>query len=187
MASKTNKKAVLAELQDLSQELQEIATSKKECFYEYRPKAEIGKKIYSAIMSKYKADGGKFLFSADMPEGGLISQLQGFASVIELYEGFGADAGTEKAKAFIDGMLDYIMDTVKTEEGYRISASPYLNGNDGIFDSYCYIDAVTWIISALLGVMRLHIAGDYIIDFNSERGKEIIKLYKFCLNYLIES
>lgn len=188
MAAKINKKAVLAELQDLSQELQEIATSKKECFYEYRPKAEIGKKIYSALMEKYKADGGKFLFSADMPESGLISQLQGFASVIELYEGFGADAGTEKAKKFIDGMLDYILDTVKTDDGtYRISASPYLKGNDSIFDSYCYIDAVTWIISALLGVMRLHIAGDYIIDFSSARGKEIVRLYKFCLDYLIES
>ncbi|MBQ8146409.1 MAG: hypothetical protein IJ039_06455 [Clostridia bacterium] len=190
------KKELKSELQDLSRVLQEVAVDKVGCFYKYRDKKDIGKKIYNAIMKKYDKDGGVFQFSDELPEAGLLSQLQGFASVVSLLEGFGlkldsesknktTKAFAEKAKAFIDDMIDDMLNRIYVDGRIKIGASPY--NLNAVFDEYDYIDSVTWVMSAILGVMRLHIKGDYIIDFESDKGQKIIKLYKHCLKYLLDS
>jgi len=184
---KNEAKIVLAELQDLSRELQEVVVSKEGCFYKYREKQEIGKKIYADIMKKYEEDGNEFVFSEEVAESGILSQLQGFATVLSLYEDFEIDAKDKKAQEFIDGMLDYLIANALDAGGnLNVDASPYLQ-ESSVFDNYNYVDSITWIISSLLGVIRLHIKGVYLLDLESERGQKIVDIYVKCMNYLLES
>ena len=173
-----------AELQDLSSELQEVTLSKEGCFYKYRGKGEIGQKIYEELLKKYNEDGG-FVFSDELTEIGLLSQLQGLSSVVELLENFDLNAKDKKVRSFLDGLIDYMLGEVYVDGQIRIGASPYRVDDQLI--GYDYIDSVTWVVSALLGIMRLHIKGDYLIDFESEKGKKISELYIYCLNYLLDS
>lgn len=179
------KKELKSELQDLSRVLQEVTVSKEGCFYKYRDKKEIGQKIYNALMKKYKDDGGVFQFSDELPKSGILSQLQGFASVVSLFEGFDVSAKGKEAKAFIDSMIDYMIDEIYANGDIKIDATPY--DLKAVFSEYDYIDSVTWIISAILGVMRLYIKGEYNIDFESGKGAKIIELYNYCLKYLLDS
>ncbi len=185
MAKQNEERIVLAELQDLSPEMKEITIGKEGCFYKYRNSKEIGEKIYVDVMKKYTRDGKVFNFSDEFNESGLLSQMQGLATVLSLFEGFKLDAKDKKITKFIDNMLDDLFDRVIGKDGaYHIDASPYLVENKTVFAEYQYMDSVTWIISTLLGVFRMYIKGHYAIDFDSERGRTLLNLYRYCLRYI---
>ena len=52
MAAKERTRIVKTELQDLSNELQELAVGKQECFYQYRPREYAGARIYKELLGK---------------------------------------------------------------------------------------------------------------------------------------
>jgi len=184
MATKKNTAVVLAELQDLSSELQELAIGKEGCFYKYRPKNFAGGKIYKDIYKKYQKDGNKFVFSDDLPESGILSICQGLLSVIATVEKMGAALKT--TEAFVTEQINALLNETagKNGTGYHINASPY-GINTTVFDTHCYLDAVTWITSTVLGIVRLDIAGIYTIG--EEHKKQLIDLYKYCVNMINKS
>lgn len=184
MATKKNAAIALAEIQDLSSELQELAIGKEGCFYKYRPKNFAGGKIYKDIYKKYQKDGNKFVFSDDLPESGILSICQGLLSVIATVEKMGAAFKT--TEAFITEQINALLSETasKNGNGYHINASPY-GINTTIFDTHCYLDAITWITSTVLGIVRLDIAGIYTIS--DEHKKQLIDLYKYCINTINKS
>lgn len=183
MATKKNTAVSLAEIQDLSQELQELAIGKEGCFYKYRPKAFAGVKIYKDTYKKYQNDGNKFLFSDDLPEDGILSICQGLLSVVAIVEKMGASVKT--TNSFITEQIEALLtETTGKNGGYRINASPYAI-NTTVFDTHCYLDALTWITSTVLGIIRLDIQGKYTI--NEAHKTRLIDLYKFCLTTINKS
>ena len=82
MAANEKIKINVAEIQDLSEELQELAIGKQDVFYKYQPKSYPGKKIFGELMKKYKSSKKGFTFSDDFPESGILSLCQGLLSLI---------------------------------------------------------------------------------------------------------
>lgn len=178
MAAKEKSKIVKAELQDLSSELQELAINKEGCFYEYRPKNFAGSKIYNELYKKYKQNDRKFVFSDDLPESGILSICQGLASIISVIENLGSSAKNQTE--LLDELIDNLIGCVEYPTGgYVIDASPYTIDTN-IFDKHVYIDGATWIISAILGIVRLNITGKY--ELSTERRDKLVDIYKYCLS-----
>ncbi|MBQ4071834.1 MAG: hypothetical protein IJD51_05435 [Clostridia bacterium] len=175
-------KLIKAELQDLSPELQELATDKAGCFYKYESRDYAGSKIYAELLKKYTNDGNRFLFSEDFPESGILSACQGLAALVSTVESLGAKG--EKQKETIDALINELLTETASGSGYCITPAPYaIKGN--FFSKHVYIDSATWIISALLGVLRLHINGKHKLD--DARLDKIIDLYKFTLSSINKS
>ena len=183
MATKETTKVVKAELQDLSSVLREIAVSKEGCFYEYRPKGYVGAKIYTEMLKRYEADNKSFVFSDDLPESGLLSQAQALSSVVSVLENLAINPKSKEA--LIKNMINDLLERTKADSGkYRIDASPYLTNSD-IFEDIPYMDGITWIISAILGLIRLHIKGAYTLS--DDQLDAIVPLYSFCLKSINDS
>ena len=163
-------KLIKAELQDLSPELQELATDKAGCFYKYESRDYAGSKIYAELLKKYTNDGNRFLFSEDFPESGILSACQGLAALVSTVESLGAKG--EKQKETIDALINELLTETAAGSGYCITPAPYaIKGN--FFSKHVYIDSATWIISALLGVLRLHINGKHKLDEILENKEEM--------------
>ena len=183
MATKENTKVVKTELQDLSAELQELAVGKQECFYQYRPRAYVGTRIYQELISRYNADGKKITFSDELRESGLLSVCQGLSSIVAVIEKL--DASSKDQKALLDELVTELLGIVEPTPGkFRVDASPYLPGAE-FFNNHVYIDGATWILSSVLGLVRLNIDGKY--DFNPAQRDKLISLYNFCLDKVISS
>lgn len=184
MATKKTTAVVLAELQDLSSELQELAIGKEGCFYKYRPKNYVGTRIYQELAGKYKKDNGLFVFSDDLPESGILSICQGLLSVIATVEKM--DASSKSTEKFITEQIEQLLAATENPNGtgYRIDATPCVNGAE-IFKTHCYLDAATWTTSTVLGIMRLHIIGKYTVS--DEHCSRLISLYKHCLAEINQS
>ena len=184
MAANEKLRAAKAELQDLSQELQELALNKEGCFYKYQQKKHVGSRIYSELMKKYKHDGGRFLFSDDLPESGVLSICQGLLSVISSVEKM--NATTKNHVEIIDSLMGQLFEmTERTDgKGYRLDASPCVV-NAKIFDNHAYVDSATWVVSSILGIVRLHIMDKY--PLNDQQKRRLADLYQFSVNAIIHS
>lgn len=183
MAANKKKKINIAEIQDLSEELQELAVGKQDVFYVYQDKDFSGTKIFKTMMEKYRKEGGKFVFSDEMPENGILSLCQGLLSLISTIEKL--DAPTKGSEKEIDNMIHELINrTKKADGGYRIDASPYLPENE-IFNKYVYIDAATWIVSTVLGLIRLDMKNKY--KLSDEQKNSLVALYNYCLRVICDS
>ena len=184
MAKKEKKIVAKAELQDLSREMQELATGKEGCFYEYQPRNYAGSRIYAEILRNFADHQDRFIFSDDLPEEGLLSICQGLSAAISVFENLNVN-NKGKGERLIEMAIDKLMSKVKLEDGgYRIDASPYLEKND-IFNDISYIDSITWIVSVVLGLVRLEIKGMYTIK---ERHKQdLIDLFNYCMKSINEA
>lgn len=175
-----NEKIIItkSELQDLSREVQELAVGKVGCFYEYRPRNYAGSRIYSELLKKYAADKDCFVFSDDLPESGILSTAQGLAAAITVFEDFNINL-KGKGEQFLEKNIDDILKKVKIGSNkFRIDASPYLN-NSEIFNDIDYIDSITWIVSSILGLVRLHIEGTYTIK--DKHKNDLVALFNYCM------
>lgn len=183
MAANEKIKINVAEIQDLSEELQELAIGKQDVFYKYQPKSYPGKKIFGELMKKYKSSKKGFTFSDDFPESGILSLCQGLLSLISTVEKLDAPLeGSEKE--FGDMIEELIRRTKKADGTYRIDASPYVPESE-IFNAYVYLDAATWIVSTILGIIRLDINNIY--KLSKEQEKELIAIYAYCIETICES
>ena len=183
MAVKEKTTVVKTELQDLSIELQELAIGKQECFYQYRPRGSAGTRIYQELVKKYNEDGNRILFSDELRESGLLSVCQGLSSITSVIEKL--DVSTKDHKALLDDLVTELLRIVEPTPGkFRIDASPYLEGSE-FFNDHVYVDGATWVLSSVLGLVRLNINGKYELD-DAQRGK-LVALYNFCLDKVISS
>lgn len=176
-----------AELQDLSFELQEVVEEKINCFYRYTNKKEIGLKIYHDLVNKYKNDKKSFIFSDEFQESGMLSTLQGYSALLSIINDFDIELSESDVKEWVDIMIDNLLCCVDNDsDKYKIDASPYLS-NSLFFEDNVYIDSATWIIATILGIVRLHIRGKYLLDINADREKKLFDLYQFCVKYINDS
>ncbi|MBQ2963099.1 MAG: hypothetical protein IJE14_00430 [Clostridia bacterium] len=188
MAQKNNAYGLKhSELQDLSFELQEVIEEKVNCFYRYTNKKNIGLKIYNTLKNKYEEDKNRFVFSDDIQESGILPMLQGYCSLLNLFNDFNINLPESEIKEWVDTMIDNLLNHVDNNlSRYKIDMSPYLPDST-FFDNNTYIDSATWIIATILGIVRLHIGGKYLLKINDDREKKLFDLYRFCVKYINDS
>lgn len=189
-------------IQDLSEDLKEITEGKVGWIYRYCGKEKVGKAIYNDFIDynkrqTYYKDKGKwesrdvddkdvmYIFSNDLKYGGILSHTQAFQVIASLIEDFkltDADYSTE----IVESLLTKIIDYVTKDDTLCFDTSPYLH-NSTAFKSgeYAYIDSLTWVLSSMLSLFRLHISGKY--DASKETLETATKIYKYAVQYLIDS
>ena len=177
--------SIQKKLQDLSASLKEITIDKEGWCYKYRSKKDIGKYIFDDFV-KYNRDKTKkdncFIFSDEIEEVGLISQLQGVQVLAMLWEEFGLDVDLKKLLSLIDDVLSRI----KTAEGqYRFDATPYLMDTHQFDEKYAYIDSLTWFMSAACSIFRLIINNG--LDLGQERLDQLINGFVYGFKYITSS
>ncbi len=198
-----NAEEIKIKLQDLSRELKEVVTDRVGCFYKYRSSREIGGKIYRDFIKynqkRTKKSINKFIFSEDIPSSGILSQLHALQTINTLIRDFDieeADDCFDIIFALLDDILGEISKERKDDGGavdysevtgddgsvYNLSASPYLPGSD-IFSTHPYVDTITWVMSGVLSIERLYLAGK-INELPPDKYKKICSLYKYCINFL---
>ena len=174
-----------AELQGLSSELKEITLGKEDIFYKYCEKSLIGKEIINAFLNYNELHKkGEFIFSEDIEEVGILSELQGFQTICSLIEQFELEPGKEAYK--IGAMLDKVfalLNISKNTDNIVFNFSPFLKEaeefNNG---SKSYIDTITWAVSAMLSVFRLHIAGTY--NFTEKQIESACEVLRRGIKYI---
>lgn len=170
---------IQAKLQDLKDEVKEIAVDKEGCFYKYRSKSEIGKKIYDDFIQYNKPKRAKdkekyqFIFSDDLARPGILPSLQAFQVVNMLVQNLEITM-TEDVKGTISVLLKDIFESIE-KRGYN--ASPYLDDSD-IFEDSPYIDTLTWAMSSMLSAARLKLDNDSGIDFDDGQFEKIVNIFK---------
>ena len=179
-------------LQDLSQGLKEVTQGLQGWCYKYRPKEEIGKVIYDNFITynegkirgkDKKEKENKFIFSDELPQSGILSQLQGFQVLAGLIEDFNVPFD-EKEKARLLSLLDGILE--RLENGF--DATPYLESSNqfkGENKEEKYVDTVTWFLSCACSVFRLMIQKELVIG--KAREERLVRLFCDCLAYLNKS
>lgn len=183
MAAKERTRIVKTELQDLSNELQELAVGKQECFYQYRPREYAGARIYKELLGKYNSDGKKIVFSEELRESGLLSVCQGLSSFISVIEKL--EVASKDQAVLLNELIDELLRIAEPTPGkYVIDASPYLVGAE-IFNEHVYVDGATWVLSSILGLVRLNVAGKY--EFSDDHRERLIALYNYCLGKINSS
>lgn len=176
-------------INDLSVGLKDIIIGKQGIFYEYADKKVIGKKIKDALLSKYN-DGAKgrirkkgFSFSDDNTSIGIISQCQGLQTLAQLIDNLQVDLD-DKNKEVILTVFDDILESVIKDDGLVFDSSPY----DAKFDkSMPYVESITWVVSALLSCLRLHISQKNIFDIGADRFTKAIYVIKEALRILCDA
>lgn len=183
------------ELQELSPVLREITEDKQGWVYSYCDRRELGKVVYEDFIKYNKrvtrADD-KYMFSIDMPAEGILSMSQAFQVIATTLEEFnlGQDPNVgQEVKAKTLRLFNKILDAViQADGGYKFDATPYLPNNEHFKEQnykYAYIDAVTWVMSAILSVFRLYIRGE--CELEQKTMEQAGKIYQYCIDYLIDS
>ncbi len=165
-------------------------------FYDYEPRETIGLYIYAELLDKYDEEIG-FVLSDDVKESGLLTQAQGACSLDVLISDYkilsvldGNDA--ERLREIYEKTINSILDMVIADNGsIFIDATPY---NIDVFDSeYAYVDAITWVVSALLGALNFCEDNNKYFDsensgisFSNEVQQRILNVISFCVRYLVE-
>ena len=165
-------------------------------FYDYEPRETIGLYIYAELLDKYDEKIG-FVLSDDVKESGLLTQAQGACNLDVLISDYkilsvldGNDA--ERLREIYEKTINSILDMVIADDGsIVIDATPY---NIDVFDSeYAYVDAITWVVSALLGALNFCEANNKYfeaensgISFSNEVQQRILNVISFCVRYLVE-
>lgn len=168
-------------------------------FYDYEPKAEIGRNIYFELSAKFKKGVG-FILSDDSEDVGLLTQAQGACSLDNLIGGFKAMEAMPSADALelkenYEWTIRSIFSLIQEADGeFIFKASPY---NAEVFSSkYAYIDSMTWVISAFLGAISLNgceyttlDAGSrpVCISFTDEEIALMLRVIAFSIRYLTHS
>ncbi|HAS38042.1 MAG TPA: hypothetical protein DCS04_05455 [Ruminococcaceae bacterium] len=165
-------------------------------FYDYEPRETIGLYIYAELLDKYDEKIG-FILSDDVKESGMLTQAQGACNLDVLISDYkilsvldGNDA--ERLREIYEKTINSILDMVIADDGsIVIDATPY---NIDVFDSeYAYVDAITWVVSALLGALNFCEANNKYfeaensgISFSNEVQQRILNVISFCVRYLVE-
>lgn len=148
-------------INDCTQALLGIIKDKQDdtIFYDYEPKAEIGRNIYFELAAKFKIGTG-FILSDDSEDVGLLTQAQGACSLDNIIGDFNAMeampfADALKLKEDYEWTIRSIFSLILGSDGeFVFKASPY---NAEVFSSkYAYIDSMTWVVSAFLGAISLN-------------------------------
>lgn len=169
---------IQAKLQDLKDEVKEVAVDKEGCFYKYRSKSEIGEKIYNDFIQYNKPKRAKdkekyqFIFSDDLARPGILPSLQAFQVVNMLVQNLEIET-TDEVKGTISVLLKDIFESIE-KKGY--DTSPYLDDSD-IFKDSPYIDTLTWAMSSMLSAARLKLDNDSGIDFDDGQFEKIVKIF----------
>lgn len=174
-------------LQDLSEELKEVTLDKEGWCYKYIGENDIGKAIREEFINFNQNRLGKpnqFLFSEEFESAGLLSQLQGFQILASLYEDFDIPL-TKEDKANLIAILDDVLARIQYEDGsYHFDASPYLSDSHQ-FDTFQYIDSLTWFLSVACSVFRLMLSDKLVLD--EKRETALVEAFKFGMKYLTDS
>jgi hypothetical protein len=183
------------DLQDLSPVLREVTEEKQDWVYRYCDQSKIGRAVYEDFIkynSRVMNAEDTFMFSVDMPTEGILSTTQAFQVIATTLESFDIDEDeklAEQIRQQITRVFEKILNAViQPDGGYKFDATPYLPNNKHFSEDnykYAYIDSMTWVMSAILAVFRMHIKGICTIeDGQLEKAKD---LYKYCIRYLLES
>lgn len=169
-------------------------------FYDYEPKAKIGRSIYAELLDQYR-EGAGFILSDDFEEVGILSQAQGASSLDTLITRFGVISVLSKQDAL--QLKDIYEKTIRDilarirggdEGGYLFNSTPY---NVNAFDrDYAYMDTITWVISAFLGAISLHNTayayvnareGKVQIAFSEDEMKAMLDAIAYGVRYMKDS
>lgn len=165
-------------------------------FYDYEPRETIGLYIYAELLDKYDEEIG-FVLSDDVKESGLLTQAQGACSLDVLISDYKILSvldcnDAERLREIYEKTINSILDMVIADNGsIFIDATPY---NIDVFDSeYAYVDAITWVVSALLGALnfcednnKYFESENSGISFSNEVQQRILNVISFCVRYLVE-
>lgn len=169
--------SVQIKLQDLSEVLKEVTTDRNEWVYTYRKKSELAPAMYADFI-EHNED--KYIFSDDLPEEGILSLCHAYQSIATMVDGM--ELKSEDAKIRLNVILHQIIDAVEDgNDSYVFDAKPYrIDSMD--MGNMEFLDSMTWVGSALLSALRLHINGK--IALSNEELKSICKILKHCLLYI---
>ncbi len=174
---------VRKKLQDLSPSLKEVTLDKEGWCYKYRDKKEVGAAIYKDFLAyneeKMKKEG-KFSFSDEFNESGILSQLQGFQVLAVLIEEFDCTLDSKRILALLDDILCEVTDG----NSVHFDATPYLPESHQ-FDRRAYIDTITWFISCACSVFRLVIQKG--LELGEERKTRLVELFGKSVDYLTQN
>ena len=152
----------------------------KGIFNQYLNRKDIGKYMLDSFMKNElnkKTEG--FVFKADSPHVGVITQCYGILTLAE-YSQFGIDLGeNKKVAAKINIAFNDVLKRINADaDELNFGATPYVNEDSDVKD---YIETAALVLRVCIEIRRL-LALDYDNDRNTIESNDATSTYADCLN-----
>lgn len=173
-----------------------IAGRNKSVFHTYKPKDEIGKKIFRELYLRFQADPSKGktgFYMDDSKEIGILSQCQSLQALLTLASDFdllfdddhiiSENSTNLTIRQMMDMVIEDVLDRVKTSEPgvYVFDASPY--ETQAFTAEYSNVEAMTWVIPCFLQALKYHAR----IGENCKWQEQLVDVITYALRYINDS